>query len=168
MLEWMKSLWRSIQGSRPRRPPANQGSMGDDTRSELLAPAVSTAAGMAAAHMTAADMTANAAIATATAADIYWTTTAIVTVAVAAVIVVAATADCAADHAGHQAANDRRRNSRVILMPIVDLLDEGIGPDRLRPDRVDRRGRGGRQADEQAGGGGCCDSNERHATFLCF
>src|ERR1700726_2004085 len=89
---------------------------------------------------TTADMATTAAsapIATA-AADI--STAAVVTVAVAAVVVVAAAAERAADHAGHDAANDRLGNSRVIS--IVDLLDGGVGPDRLRSGYVDQPRRG--------------------------
>src|ERR1700719_1754108 len=111
---------------------------------------------------TTADMATTAAFAPigSAAADI--ATAAVVPVAVPAVVVVAAAAERAADHAGHDAANDRLGNSRVIS--IVDLLDGGVGPDCLRSGRIDRCGRGGREAEEQAGAGSCCNSNERHAT----
>ena len=130
---------------------------------------MSTTAGMADVDMTAT--AASAAIATAAAdistADI--STAAVVTVAVAAVVVVAAAAERTADHAGQDGANNCPGNSQGILVtPIIDLLDGGVGPDHLRSGRIDRCGRSGREAEEQAGTGSCCNSNERHATILWF
>jgi hypothetical protein len=84
---------------------------------------------------------------------------AVIAVAVAAVVVVAAAAERAADHAGHDTADDRARNRGAIA--IVDLLDGSVGPDRLRSGRAERSSQGRRETEEQAGGNRR-NSNKRH------
>ena len=91
----------SIRGLGHRRPSVIHGLTCDDARSELLTPAVSTAAGVAGAGMTTTDMTATttaAAAAIAATADIP-TAAAVITTVVAAVVVIAISADRAADDA---------------------------------------------------------------------